>query len=136
MAKKHSKYECSICHEKIDNKKKFIDHYKEEHPQEGYLLYDSIGTTGDAFTDNIILHFRKKIDGLEKNAVRDKTAISNIESKYREVTEKHNLLVFRYGKVASTISVITELVRSVKETVNTEITLKRGDAGLPVVREN
>lgn len=134
MGKKHAKYKCSICFEETNNQKKFIDHYKEEHREQGHSLYDSIGTTGDAFVDTAIMHYRNKFVNLERENKKLVDEYSKLETRYREVVEKTNVLIFKYGKAISTISVISELIRTTKDTVNTELSLKHGEGGVPIVR--
>jgi hypothetical protein len=93
MSKKSSNYRCN-CGKELDSKKEMIEHYRQNHPNDPFGLYDMLGTIGDSFADHAI-----QISRQHWHDVRDRT--EKIEADLKDTKAAYEKVAFAYKQLAN-----------------------------------
>lgn len=82
MSKKSNKYRCGVCGFETNTIESLSKHYRKQHPNDAYKMYDDVGTVGDAFAD-------KYIETLKNNlkASRDNSEVHELKKETKELRE-------------------------------------------------
>lgn len=90
MPKKN--YRCNICDEPealFHTRPQMIAHYRKQHPQDGYNLWDAIGELGDAFSNKAMADLR-----FAMGTGREQLAKAEGKAKaYDDLVRRYNALI-------------------------------------------
>lgn len=67
---------CNSCEKQFDTDKQMVAHYRKSHPDDAYGLWGAIGTTGDAFADNLVNYYFNQYRAADKKLRQ--TAVSSV----------------------------------------------------------
>lgn len=86
--KKRMDWCCNACDEPLPNEDAVIAHYRREHKEDGWGLWNICGKTGDAFADTTVNHLWQR---LKDEGVKLQAAQSKAEA-YDKLLERWNAL--------------------------------------------
>lgn len=110
MSKKKGSYRCTVCGKMHFTKKELIKHYRDKHPEYASKLYETIGTTGDKFSD-------KFISGLWQDNFKFSNDLSVGSEQYKILQAAYNKLVFECNQHKNAITSITAIIDNVNTSV-------------------
>lgn len=91
-------YRCNDCEYGFAGKKAFIAHYRKEHPENGYGLWDAIGDLGDEFANGAMRTLQER----NKHFLSEQQELLLSRTKVNE----HAILVERFNQLAEHMRIL------------------------------
>lgn len=127
MSKKDFDYRCSVCGADIRSKKELIRHFRIDHPDNPFGLYDILGTIGDPFADAALKQvygLKEEIRGYEliiaKQATQSKLLLQDIDNLNNAI----NSLKWKYTQMTRALISIENITNITKDIYNSNIETK------------
>lgn len=102
-----SQFRCNNCEALVKGDSALIAHYRSEHPEDGWGLWDIIGETGDAFADGAMQHLAAKFQSRSDEWERERLELKAKADAY----DKH---VPRFNKLARAMSIIEQVLETAR----------------------
>jgi len=112
--KKSMPFRCLICSKNVKTEEGLIRHYHKKHPNEAAMLYETLGTTGNAFADQLAHELSGALADANKRFIDLKVKNAALEIKYEDVINKSNVLARAITSIGNTAIIAETAIKAIQ----------------------